>query len=70
MLERSFIIECIGNCTWFFRMCGGGFGYSGGGGGGGCVLCLLVLVCIWWFYLLYAFFRVFGMACVGQLFGH
>ena len=23
----------------FFRMCGGGFGYSGGGGGGGGVYC-------------------------------
>ena len=34
MWGRSFIIECIGNCMWFFWMCEGGFGYSGGGGGG------------------------------------
>ena len=24
MFRRSFIIECIGNCMWFFKMCGGG----------------------------------------------
>jgi hypothetical protein len=37
----------------------------GCGGGVGCVLCLLVLGCMLWFCILYAFLRVFGMACVG-----
>ena len=46
MPGQSFIMECIGNCVWFFRLCRGGFGCShGGGGGGGCALCSLVLVC-------------------------
>ena len=35
---RSFMMECIGNCVWFFRMCKGGFGCSSSGGGGGCAL--------------------------------
>jgi hypothetical protein len=50
-------------------MCEGGFGCSGGGAGGGCSLCRLVLVTMRWFCILYAFLRVFGAACVRQLFG-
>ena len=66
-------MEWIGNCVWFFGMCGGGFGYSGGGGSGedrGCSFWFLVIASMWWFCILYSFFSVFGKACVGQLFGH
>jgi hypothetical protein len=66
----SLIMECIGNCVWFFWMCGGGFGYVGSVGGRGWLLCLLVFVTMWWFCILYAILRVFGKTCVGQLFGH
>lgn len=53
-----------------FCVCEGSFGYLGGGGVGGCALCLLNLVSMWWFCILYAFLRVFGKICIGQLFRH
>ena len=62
-------MECIGSCMWVFWMCGGDFGCSGGGGGGVCSVCLLIRMSMWWFCILYAFFRVFGKACIGSYLG-
>ena len=70
MQGQSFIMECIGNCMCIFRMCGDGFGYLGGGGSGGSTSWFLALISMWRFSILYASFRMFGKACVGQLFGH
>ena len=66
VLGRSFFILCIGKCDGSLSMYGGDFEGSNSYGGGSRVWCPCVLMGMFRLSIVYSFFRVFGVVCVGH----